>query len=169
MSHVFLLLSKQVENPQPKVFQWINTNYVQPLVPPLAGVDASGVPIPAAPVDPAAPGSAVAATADPAVGAGLSPFGTGAAPGAAAPVDVTPVAPPGVDPATLPKPAKKRIRHEFVLVFIWRDNANAPMTPGLRRSRRELRPRQRTPRRARRNRRRGRDDDRFAFAPTGQS
>jgi hypothetical protein len=36
----------------------------------------------------------------------------------------------GTDAATAPKPAKKRLRHEFVLVFIWRDNPSAATVPG---------------------------------------
>jgi type IV pilus assembly protein PilM len=117
ISHVFLLMSKQVENPQPKVFAILNQNYIDKLIPPLAGDPNAGA-APTAPVDPTA-----MATSGGSGGTGWTPLGGGiiATPNLAPPVDVT---------ATDAKPAKKKYRLEFILCFLVRDSVTAPAAPG---------------------------------------
>lgn len=120
VSHAFLLLSKRIENPQPKVFLKITQDYITPLISQSAAATDPAAGAAAAPtLDPSAPPTQ-AAVAPP----GWTPFSSAAA--SASPlVDAASSLPPtpSTTDATQPaaKPAKKKYRQEFVLCFIWKD------------------------------------------------
>ncbi|CAN5502527.1 hypothetical protein BH11PLA2_BH11PLA2_03660 [soil metagenome] len=119
-SHVFLLLSKQVENPQPKAFLFLGQNYIDKLIPQMAGEGAPATPAPSTGAAPSDLSGGVNSA-----GTGWVPLGATATAGPSTGIAPVPVA---VDPTIDPK-AKKKYRQEFVLCFVWRDTG-APATSG---------------------------------------